>query len=561
MQIGLGNHHFAHQLYYESAGFIISLVMVGKYLEAIAKARTSSAIKSLLRLAPETATLLENGNAREIPTEDVHPGDVLLVKPGGKVPVDGILTKGATSVDESMLTGESLPVGKQPGAKLIGGTVNGESAFEMRAENVGSETVLSRIVKLVEDAQGSKAPIADLADRVSAKFVPSVIGFALFVSIAWLVAGRPFDFVLTVFISVLIIACPCALGLATPMAIMVATGRGADLGVLVKNAAALEMAGRLDMIVFDKTGTITKGKPRVASITTFNGFAENEILEFSAAVEAGSEHPLAKAIVSEAVSRGIAYKVADEIKSTPGFGVKGSYLGREALLGNVEYMEKSGVDVGAGKNAADSVHAKGGAALFLAVENKLAAIIAVSDEVKESSAEAITALNKMGLETAMITGDRLASAKTIGDAVGITRVLAQVLPHEKDLEIKKLMSDGKKVAMVGDGINDAPALARADLGIAIGTGTDVAIESADIVLMGGDLRGVEKTIRLGRATVKNIKQNLFWAFFYNTVSIPIAAGLLTLFGGPMLNPMFAAAAMSFSSVSVVFNALRLRKFA
>lgn len=560
VRIWLGDVHFVHELYYESAGFIISLVLVGKYLESAAKQRTSSAIKSLLKLAPEIATLVEDGKTREIPTKDVHPGDVLLVKPGGRIPVDGELTKGATEVDESMITGESMPVAKNDGSKLIGGSVNGERAFEMRAEKVGAETVLARIVKLVEEAQGSKAPISAMADRVSTVFVPVVIAFALLASLAWLAAGKPTDFVLTVFISVLIIACPCALGLATPMAVMVATGRGADFGVLVKTASALEMAGRVDCVVLDKTGTITKGKPCVDSVTPFNGFGEAEILEYSAAVEAGSEHPLAKAILGLAESRGISFKVAEKVASDPGFGVSGRYGGKTILLGNSRCMEKNGVDVSLGRGFSESAYFRGGVALFLAVDGRLASVIGASDEVKESSAEGVALLNKMGLETVMITGDATSSAESIAKTVGISRVLAKVLPHEKEREVQRLRSNGKVVAMVGDGINDAPALARADLGIAIGTGTDIAIESGEVVLIGGDLRGVEKAIRLGRATIKNIKQNLFWAFFYNVVSIPVAAGLLTFFGGPMLKPMFAAAAMSFSSVSVVYNALRLRKF-
>lgn len=556
-----GDDHYAHNLYYESAGFIISLVLVGKHLESIAKRRTSSAIKSLLRLAPEKATLIIDGNTREIATEDVHPGDHLLVKPGGRIPVDGEIISGSTAVDESMITGESLPAPKRPGSKLIGGSLNGEGAVEMKAERVGAETVLSRIVRLVEDAQGSKAPIAALADRVSAVFVPFVMATALLSAVAWHLAGRPFEFVLTVFISVLIIACPCALGLATPLAIMVATGRGADVGILVKNAAALETAGKVNCVLFDKTGTVTKGRPVVDSVAALNGLSENAVLELSAGVEAGSEHPFAIAVLNHASARGVAHKVADGITSDPGFGVGGKYDGREIMLGNAEYMEKSAVSIAAGARVADNVSSKGGTPLYLAVDKKLSGIIGVSDSIKETSAEAIAGLKRMKIETVMITGDRRESAFAMASAVGIERVLARVLPQDKDKEVRTLMGEGKVVAMVGDGINDAPALARADLGIAIGTGTDVAIESADVVLMGGDLRLVEKVVRLGRATLGNVKQNLFWAFFYNTVGIPVAAGVLTIFGGPMLQPMYAAAAMSLSSLSVVYNALRLRKFA
>ena len=558
--IAAGDAHFAHRLYFESAGFIISLVQVGKYLEAHAKGRTSSAIKLLLKLAPEKARLVENGQTREIPTEDVHPGDVLLVKPGEKIPTDGTLLKGGTAVDESMITGESLPVPKKPGSLLIGGSVNGDGVVEMRAERVGAESTLARIVKLVEDAQGSKAPIAALADRVSGVFVPVVIALAVAVSLAWLAAGRPFDFALTVFISVLIIACPCALGLATPMAIMVGTGRGADMGILVKNARALETSGKVDCVLFDKTGTITEGKPRVQSVAVFNGHSENGALALAASIEAGSEHPLAKAILAEAAARGIAYSMGDGITSEPGFGVTGTAGGEKVFLGNAVYMTNQQVDISAGRAAGDAVAATGGTALYLSVGGKLAAVIGAADRIKKTSREAVEKLKRMGLQTAMITGDSINAATAIAKEAGIDRVIAEVLPHEKDKEVQRLQREGKIVAMVGDGINDAPALMRADLGIAIGTGTDVAMESADIVLMGGDLNGVEKALRLSRATLGNIKQNLFWAFFYNTVSIPVAAGLLVLFGGPMLNPMFAAAAMSFSSVSVVFNALRLRNF-
>ncbi|MBI5179331.1 MAG: copper-translocating P-type ATPase [Nitrospinae bacterium] len=560
-RIAGGDAHFAHGLYFESAGFIIALVQFGKFLEARAKTRTSSAIRALLKLAPEKAFLLENGNTREIATEDVNPGDILLVKPGGRIPVDGVLLKGGSTADESMITGESLPVPKKPGAELIGGSVNGEGVIEMRAERVGADTALARIVTLVEDAQGSKAPIAALADRISGIFVPSVMVIALVSAVAWRLSGQPFEFTLTIFISVLIIACPCALGLATPMAVMVGTGRGADMGILVKNAQALETTGKIDCVVFDKTGTVTEGKPRVRSIHLFNGHSEESVLALSAAVEAGSEHPIAKAVLAEADARAVPYAVGEGITSKPGYGIQGFSNGTAVAVGNAAYLNEMGIETSAGETAAKEIASSGGTALYVAAEKKLSAVMGVADAIKPTSRDAIAKLKAEGLETVMITGDSLAAANAIAKEAGIDRVLAQVLPRDKDKEVQRLQSEGKIVAMVGDGVNDAPALARADLGIAIGTGTDVAIESADIVLMSGDLRGVEKALRLSRATLGNIKQNLFWAFFYNVVGIPVAAGLLVLFGGPLLSPMVAAGAMSFSSVTVVFNALRLRKFA
>ncbi|MBI5637203.1 MAG: copper-translocating P-type ATPase [Nitrospinae bacterium] len=555
-----GDVHFAHNLYYESAGFIIALVLVGKYLEARAKGRTSQALKKLLKLAPEQATLIENGAYRQIPTEEVHPGDLLLVKPGEKIPVDGLVVKGGTSVNESMITGEPMPVPKKPGAALIGGAVNGEGVVEMRAERVGSETTLARIVKLVEDAQGTKAPIAALADRVSGIFVPSVVAIAMGAAAAWFAGGASFEFALTIFIAVLIIACPCALGLATPTAIMVGTGRGADMGILIKKAAALEMAGKVDVVLFDKTGTITEGKPRVMESAFYSGFSEERALALAAAVESGSEHPIAAAVLEHAKGRGAAWTMAEGIAADPGFGVSGRAEGKVVALGNAAYMEKRKVPVAEAALFEQAFTATGGTVLYLAVDGKLAAALGITDKIKATSRMAIEKLKKLGLKTVMITGDGEAAAKAIASQAGVDRAVWRVLPHEKDAEVRKLQSAGKKVAMVGDGINDAPALARADLGIAIGTGTDIAIESADIVLMSGDLGGVEKALALSRATVRNIKQNLFWAFFYNTVSIPVAAGALALFGGPLLQPMYAAAAMSLSSVTVVFNALRLRNF-
>ncbi len=555
-----GDSSFVHNLYFEAAGAILALVLVGKYLEDRAKRRTSSAIQKLMNLAPATATLVENGEYRTIPADDIQPGDILLVKPGEKIPTDGVLVKGATAIDESMLTGESMPVSKVVDDPLIGATINGENSIEMRAEKVGAETVLARIVKLVEEAQGSRAPIAKLADKVSGIFVPLVVMIALAATVAWLLAGQSFAFALTIFISVLIIACPCALGLATPTAIMVGTGRGAQHGVLIKNATALENAHRVDTVIFDKTGTITEGKPTVTSFHPLNGHDEKTIWKMAGAVEAGSEHPLAKAVLEEADKRGIRHGVASDVQSIPGFGVSGRKDDKEIIVGKPELLIQGDIDITAAGAIVENVAAQGSTPLLVAVNGKPGAVIGVADAVKPNSKEAIGKLQSMGLETVMITGDSEAVAQAIAKQSGIEKVIAEVLPQEKEQEVRKLQEAGKMVAMVGDGINDAPALARADVGIAMGAGTDVAMESGDIVLMSGDLAGVEKALRLSRATVRNIKQNLFWAFFYNSIGIPVAAGALALFGGPLLKPAFAAAAMSFSSVSVLMNALRLKNF-
>ncbi|MEE8484146.1 MAG: heavy metal translocating P-type ATPase [Nitrospinota bacterium] len=559
-KIMAGDVSFIHNLYFEAAGFILTLVLVGKFMEDRAKKRTSSAIQKLMNLTPATAIIIDGDTYRIIPLEDVHTGDILLVKPGEKVPTDGELVKGTTAVDESMITGESMPVNKKVEDKLIGGTVNGENTIEMRAEKVGAETTLSRIIKLVEDAQGSKAPIAKLADQVSGIFVPVVVSIAFISASAWFIAGQPFDFALTIFISVLIIACPCALGLATPTAIMVGTGRGAEFGILIKNAVALENAHKVDTVIFDKTGTITEGKPAVTSFEAFNGFDDEILWRTAAAVEAGSEHPLAKSVVQAAQKRGIKFTIAGEVKSVPGFGVTGRYDGMEVIVGKPDLLERENVDIAVASDTLEKVSQKGHTPLLLAIDGKLAAIIGVADTIKPSSRGAIEGLQRMGIETVMITGDSQAVAKAIADEAGIEKVIAGVLPQDKDKEVQKLHDAGKMVAMVGDGINDAPALARSDVGIAMGTGTDVAMESGDIVLMRGNLEGVEMALRLSRATVRNIKQNLFWAFFYNSLGIPVAAGLLVLFGGPLLKPAFAAAAMSFSSISVLLNALRLKNF-
>ncbi|MDH5509760.1 MAG: heavy metal translocating P-type ATPase [Nitrospinota bacterium] len=555
-----GNHHMVHDLYFEAAGLIIALVLLGKYLEDRAKKNASSAIKRLMTLAPAEATLIEDGITRTIPLEDVAHGDRLLVRPGGKIPTDGTLLKGETTVDESMLTGESMPVFKKPGEKITGGTINGEGAIEIRAEKVGAETTLARIIKLVEDAQGSKAPIAKLADQVSGVFVPVVLAVALLSSGAWLLSGQPFTFALTIFISVLIIACPCALGLATPTAIMVGSGRGAEMGILIKDAAALEILNQVDMVVFDKTGTITEGNPAVVSFHPLNGFDEDLLWRMAAAVESGSEHPLARAVVKGAQTRGIHAHMAEDVKSTPGFGVEGVVESQRVIVGKPDYVKLEGADMAPAESILELLEEKGQTPLALAVDGMLAAIMGLADPIKQNSREAITGLKAMGITTMMITGDSERAAKAIAADAGIDKVAARALPEDKERIVREMQEQGLKVAMAGDGINDAPALARANVGIAMGHGTDVAMETGDIVLMSGDLRGVARAVRLSRAMVRNIKQNLFWAFFYNILGIPVAAGALVLFGGPLLQPAFAAAAMSMSSVSVVTNALRLKRF-
>jgi len=541
-------------LYFESAGFIITLVLIGKFMEAKAKGNTSSAIKSLMNLTPPLATIVDGIDMKTIPLEDVHVGDTLFIRAGDKIPVDGRLLDSEPSIDESMITGESMPVFKKAGDLLIGGTVNGTVTFKMKAERVGSETTLSQIIKLVEDAQGSKAPIAALADRVASVFVPTVLAIAFVSSGLWLIAGEPFTFVLSIFISVLIIACPCALGLATPTAIMVGTGRGAQMGILIKNGIALETASSLDTVIFDKTGTITIGRPVVTELKVFKGFDSGELWRLGATVEKASEHPLSKAIVDGASERGIKTGEVKNIKVHPGIGIGGTVDGIDVVIGKSELLELD-------ENIKDEMPLAGGkTTLLIGVNGKAAGCFVVADEIRKSSKSAIAGLKRDGLKTVMITGDKTAVAMEISRKVGIENFFAEVMPEEKEKKVKELQSQGLKVAMVGDGINDAPALARADLGIAIGTGTDVAIESADIVLVGGDLQGVEKALRLSRATIRNIKQNLFFFFFYNSLGIPIAAGLLAVFGGPTLNPMVAAGAMSFSSISVLLNALRLKNF-
>lgn len=559
--IALGDFSGVDSLYYESAAVIITLIMLGKSLEAVSKGKTGAAIKKLMGLAPKTAIIIENGTEREIRIDEVCVGDVIVVKPGGKIPVDGVVIEGETAIDESMLTGESIPVEKKAGDKVYAASINGTGSIRFRAEKVGSDTALAQIIKLVEDAQGSKAPIAKIADKVSGIFVPAVCIIALVAGIGWLIGTRgDWGFALTIFISVLVIACPCALGLATPTAIMVGTGKGAEYGILIKSGEALETAHKINTVVLDKTGTVTQGKPTVTDIVNAGTLGRERLLLLCASAENGSEHPLAQAIVQYAKESGAQLLKCDKFASLTGRGITATIDGEEVSVGNGKLMAEIGVDCGSVGKVYDELSADGKTPMYIAVNGKFEGIIAVADVVKPTSAEAVARLHEMGIEVVMLTGDNKKTAQAIARKVGIDKVLAEVLPEDKSAEVGKLQAQGKKVAMVGDGINDAPALALADVGIAIGSGTDVAMESADIVLMHSDLKDVPAAIELSKRTIRNIKQNLFWAFGYNTVGIPIAAGLLYAFGGPLLNPMLAAAAMSLSSVSVLLNALRLKWF-
>lgn len=558
-KIQIGETEYAMHLYFESVAVILTLITLGKYLEAVSKGRTSQAIKALMGLAPKTATIIRNNAEITIPIEEVIVGDIVLVKPGEKVPVDGEIIDGSTSIDESMLTGESIPVEKIVGSSVIGASINKTGFIKYKATKVGKDTALAQIVRLVEEAQGSKAPIAKLADVISAYFVPIVIMLAIIASMGWLIAGETTIFSLTIFIAVLVIACPCALGLATPTAIMVGTGKGAENGVLIKGGEALETTHSIKTIVFDKTGTITEGKPVVTDIIT-NGISEDEILILAASSEKGSEHPLGEAIVKEANDKNLELKEIQQFNAIPGHGIEVKIEEKNILLGNKKLMIEKNIDIAMLSDESDRLAAEGKTPMYVAVDNTLSGIVAVADTVKPSSKKAIEALHDMGIKVAMITGDNKKTADAIAKQVGIDIVLAEVLPEDKANEVKKLQGENMKVAMVGDGINDAPALAQSNVGIAIGSGTDVAIESADIVLMKSDLMDVITAIKLSKATIKNIKQNLFWAFGYNVLGIPVAMGILHVFGGPLLNPMIAAAAMSLSSVSVLTNALRLKNF-
>lgn len=554
----LGNVDYV--MYFESAAVILTLITLGKYLESVTKGKTSEAIKKLMGLAPKTAIIVRENVEIEIPIDEVEVGDIVVVKPGEKMPVDGQVVFGTTLVDESMLTGESMPVEKAIGDKIIGASINKNGSIQYKATRVGKDTALAQIITLVENAQGSKAPIARMADIISSYFVPVVIVIAILSSLGWYLSGETMVFSLTIFISVLVIACPCALGLATPTAIMVGTGKGAEYGVLIKSGTALETAHKIQTIVFDKTGTLTEGKPKVTDIVTVEGMDEAYLLKIAASAEKGSEHPLGEAIVKGAEERSLELVKVDKFKAIPGYGIEVSIDGNNVLLGNRKLMVEREISLEQLEEISNKLAEEGKTPMYIAIENKISGIIAVADTVKENSKKAVEILHSMGIEVAMITGDNKRTAAAIARQVGIDRVLAEVLPEDKANEVKKLQAEGKKVAMVGDGINDAPALAQADIGIAIGSGTDVAMESADIVLMRSDLMDVPTALHLSKKTITNIKQNLFWAFGYNILGIPVAMGVLHLFGGPLLNPIIAALAMSFSSVSVLTNALRLKGF-
>jgi len=556
-----GHAHFAMNLYYESAGVILTLITLGKYFEDVSKGKTSMAIQTLVGLAPKMATVLRDGQEVEVPVEEVQVGDLIRVKPGEKVPVDGVVTEGNSTVDESMLTGESIPVSKSVGDEVIGASLNKTGSFILKATKIGKDTALSQIIQLVEQAQGSKAPIAKLADKVSGVFVPIVIVLALVSGLAWYFLGQEsWVFALTITISVLVIACPCALGLATPTAIMVGTGKGAENGILLKSGEALEEANHVNMVVFDKTGTITNGTPVVTDVVTADFSDADALIRLAASLEVASEHPLGEAIVAKAKEQGAAFDEVTNFEAIPGFGIKGHVGETLVFLGNEKWMRENGLANEAMNEKANRFAEQGKTPLYIGYNDAVQGLIVVADTVKESSARAIQTLHEMGIQVAMMTGDHERTAQAIAAEVGIDRVFSEVLPQDKANYVSKLQEEGYIVAMVGDGINDAPALAQAQVGIAIGTGTDVAIESADAVLMKSDLMDVPAMLKLSRATIRNIKENLFWAFAYNVIGIPFAMGVLHLFGGPLLNPMIAGAAMSFSSVSVVLNALRLKRW-
>jgi Cu+-exporting ATPase len=550
------------EVYYEAAAVIITLVLLGRMLEERAKGQTGEAIRRLVGLQAKTARVIRNEREIDVPVEEVVVGDIVLVRPGEKVPVDGRVTDGASAVDESMLTGEPIPVEKTAGSPVFGGTINKTGAFRFEATAVGADTALQRIVQMVREAQGSKAPIQRLADRISGVFVPIVLMMAIATFVLWFDFGPAprLSHALMTFVSVLIIACPCALGLATPTAIMVGTGRGAESGILIRGGEALETAGRVTTVVLDKTGTITEGRPSVTDVVATGELGEAEVLRLGASAEWGSEHPLGEAIVRAAVEQSLPLDHATYFDSTPGQGIEATVEGRSVILGNERLMTARGIDISPLAAAADWLSQDGKTPMFVAVDGSLAGIIAVADRVKGSSAPAIQEMQRLGLEVVMLTGDNRQTAEAVARRVGIDRVIAGLLPEGKVYEVARLQGEGRIVAMVGDGVNDAPALAKADVGIAIGSGTDVAIEAGDVTLVRGELAGVAAAIRLSRATMRIIRQNLFFAFVYNALGIPVAAGLLAAFGGPFLSPMIAGAAMALSSVSVVTNSLRLRHF-
>lgn len=563
---GLGHNnvdivnHYSMDLYFESAAMILALITCGKYLETKSKGKTSEAIKKLIDLAPKQAIVIRDNKEMIIAVEDVIVGDIVAVKPGQSIPVDGIIIEGSSSVDESTLTGESIPVEKSVNDKVIGATINKSGYFKFKALKVGDDTTLSQIVQLVEEASSSKAPIAKLADKVSGIFVPVVITIAVIAFIVWTLLGYPFNFALSISIAVLVISCPCALGLATPTAIMVGTGKGAENGILIKSAESLEIAHTINTVVLDKTGTITEGKPKVTDILLFDDLSETKLLTIAASVEKQSEHPLADAIVEKAVEENINLIEIKNFKSISGQGVVGEFENKKIVAGNLKMMDNYNIDISKQTQISNELAEKGKTPLYFAIDSKLVGIIAVADVIKQTSKQAIDEFKNMGIDVVMLTGDNKKTAEAIRKQLGITKVIAEVMPQDKEKEIRNIQSQSKKVAMIGDGINDAPALARADVGIAIGAGTDVAIESADIVLIKSDLLDAVTAVQLSKAVIKNIKENLFWAFFYNSIGIPLAAGVFYSLLGLKLNPMFAAAAMSLSSVCVVTNALRLKSF-
>ena len=561
--LGRGNlemaHHYGMELYLEGAAMILTLITVGKYMETRSKGKTSEAISKLMDLAPKMATVLRNGKEQEIPVEQVAVGDIVIVRPGQAIPVDGKIIEGFSSIDESAITGESIPVDKQVDDMVIGATVNKTGFFKMEATRIGSDTTLSQIINLVEEASASKAPIAKLADTVSGIFVPVVITIAIIATVIWMFVGQPFSFALSIGIAVLVISCPCALGVATPTAIMVGTGKGAEYGILVKSAESLEIAHKIDTVVLDKTGTLTEGHPIVTDILPAPGVLRNPFLRMAASIEALSEHPLAEAIVNHAKEKEISLNDAENLVTTAGQGIEADVNSKHILGGNLKMMQERNIDLKGFEEKAIQLAEEGKTPLFFADGEKFLGVIALADTLKPTSKDAVDAFHKMGIDVIMLTGDNRRTANAIAEPLGI-RAIAEVLPQDKEMEIRRLQESGKKVAMIGDGINDAPALTRADVGIAIGAGTDVAMESADIVLMKSDLMDAVTAVQLSHATIRNIKQNLFWAFFYNTCGIPLAAGLFYSAFGWKLNPMFAAAAMSCSSFFVVSNALRLKLF-
>ena len=549
-------------VYFDTSAAIIVLILLGRYLEARAKGRTSEAIKKLMGLQPKTARVIRDGKEMDISLREVIPGDIVVVRPGEKIPVDGIVREGYSSVDESMVTGESIPIEKRMGDKVIGAAINKSGSFQFEATRVGKDTVLAQIIRLVQEAQGSKPPIARMADVIASYFVPAVILVAIATFLIWYFFGPhpSLTYAFLNFVAVLIIACPCSLGLATPTSIMVGTGKGAENGILIRGAEALETAHQLDTIVLDKTGTLTKGEPSVTDIVESKRFTQKEVLTLSASAERRSEHPLGEAIVKKAMEEGLTLLDPKDFQAIAGQGIEATIDSKRILLGNKKMMDERKVNLNGMADRSEQLSYEGKTPMFLAVDGEMAGVIAVADTLKDHSKKAVEALHRIGLEVIMLTGDNRRTAEAIAKQAGIDRVLAEVLPEMKAEEVKRLQSEGKKVGMVGDGINDAPALAQADVGIAIGTGTDVAMESSDITLIGGDLKGIVTAIALSKATIRNIKQNLFWAFAYNTILIPVAAGVLFPFFGILLNPIFAAGAMAFSSVSVVSNALRLRRF-